>query len=128
MPVGAVITPSPCSPCSSLHVQQVLECKRYRRPSESNKHELVMSCEEFDSMAESEMSFSPYSPLPLTCLHHISSFPIITFAYALPPPTPGALVFHFEDLSDYEESLQGVGFPPLVSRNSHDHHNCYSGR
>ena len=87
-----------------------------------------MSCEEFDSMAASEMSFSPYSLLPLTCLHHISYFPIIRIAYALPPPTLSPLVFRFEDLSDYEESLQGVAFPPLVSRNSQDHHDRYSGK
>ena len=87
-----------------------------------------MSCEEFDSMAANEMGFGPYFLLPLTCLHHISSFPIITIAYALPPPTLGHLVFHFEDLSVYEESLQGVGFLPPVSRNSHDHRNRHSGR
>ena len=82
-----------------------------------------MSCEEFDSMTPSEMSL-----LPLTCLHHISSFPITKIAYALPPPTLGPFVFHSENLSDYEESLQGVAFPPFVSRNSHHHHNRYSGR
>ena len=95
-------------------------------------HELVMSCEEFDSMTTSEMGFSPHFSLyRLRAYITFHLFPIITIAYALPPTLDPLLFFHFEDLSIYKERLQGVvESPPLISRNSHDHHrlNRYSDR